>query len=233
MLPSGNHLNNLLWLNSLNALGYRFGRELHSIFKQMIILSCLLVVLHLNLSIVVLYALLYWEKRASKERHLFHTILKTGIVCLLAILRVLELSIANAGVHLVGAKALSRVHCVLHVSFCWLSFSFLSLIQICWVRLNYNYFSVVIWINLRAFIKRTVRIIRRIQLSVWQHGVLINIFVYNHVKSLGLSWRHHRSTDPCRYVCFRLSIVISRWGVAIGVSVRVRLHRLWLIEHID
>jgi hypothetical protein len=117
MLPSGNHLNNLFRLNSLNALRDRFGWELHSVFKQMIVLSCLLVVLHLNLSIVVLYALLYWEKRAPKEWHLFHTILKTGIVCLLAILRLIELSIANAGVHLVSAKALSRVHCVLHVSF--------------------------------------------------------------------------------------------------------------------
>lgn len=130
MLPTWPHLDNLLWLNSLNALGDRLGRELHSVLKQMIVLSCLVVVLHLNLSIVVLYALVCLEKWAPEERHLFHAHLKTGIVCLLAILYLFQLAIANAVFHLVGAKALTRVQCVLHVSFGWLPFRFLSLIKI-------------------------------------------------------------------------------------------------------
>lgn len=54
MLPPRNHLDNLLLVNSLNALGEGLGWELHGIFKQMIVLSCLLVVLHLDLSVILL-----------------------------------------------------------------------------------------------------------------------------------------------------------------------------------
>ena len=165
MLPPRNHLDNLLGFNSLNALGEGLGWEPHGIFKQMIVLSCLIVVLHLDLSVGLLNSWVWLEKWVSELRHLFYTHLKTGFVCLLAILCLLKLAIATGGVHVIGAEALMRVHCVFHVvSFGWLPFGFLSLIKIQLVWLYYNHFSLVVRINLWAFIKRVraVSIIGRI-----------------------------------------------------------------------